>query len=321
MTDNLYIQYETGDTGTRSPTNPLPPGTDFWSSPGIFLDTSSQSSAIDQSTYVPNGKEQGIWVVVQDKSSPDKQVPYVFVEVWLCNPATIAGPDSALKVSDSPSAPTYLTGNSASEGFATPIELGGFYPSPGLTTVNHGHVCLIANCYGSLHSSGSPISEGQSLIGMTTADFAGLVLSDAHVAQHNIFAAAVTMLRHLTFPFNAVAAVPKGGEKVILEIENVKEGDAGLTTSDLSFLHKGPYRNLPLHASKVPLKAFAIDGGPRGPAEHVPLEVHAGHPVQLSILVEVGPGERVGGVHTLNVIQKTVSGHVQGGIRLLAVVT
>ncbi len=89
----------------------------------------------------------------------------------------------------------------------------------------------------------------------------------------------------------------------------------------MSFLHNGPYRNLPLHASRVPLKALAIDGCPGGPAKRVALELHAGHPVPLSILAEGGQGEQVGGVHALDVVQQTTSGHLQDGIRLLAVVT
>jgi hypothetical protein len=51
------------------------------------------------------------------------------------------------------------------------------------------------------------------------------------------------------------------------------------------------------------------------------LELHAGHKVPLSILAELGHAEPAGAVHTLNVVQKTLSGHVQGGIRLLAVIT
>ena len=262
-------------------------------------------------------------MVVQDKSG---NVPHVFVEVWVCDPATIIGPDTALypsqPVMGHPPPDKCLTQNSSSEGFHTDLEVGGFYPYPGMSSSHSGHVCLIANCYGSSNASGSPISDGHSYNGSTTADLASLVLTDAHVAQHNIFAATMSMKKqkHLSFPFNAVAAVSKGEEKVVLEILKVA-GDAALTKGDLSFLHKGPYRDLPLHASKVPPKAFAIDGYRGGPAKHVPLEVHAGHPVPLNILVEAGPDEQVGGVHTFNVIQKGVSGRVQGGIRLLAVVT
>ena len=110
-----------------------------------------------------------------------------------------------------------------------------------MSSSHSGHVCLIANCYGSSNASGSPISDGHSYNGSTTADLASLVLTDAHVAQHNIFAATMSMKKqkHLSFPFNAVAAVSKGEEKVVLEILKVA-GDAALTKGDLSFLHKGP---------------------------------------------------------------------------------
>jgi hypothetical protein len=142
------------------------------------------------------------------------------------------------------------------------------------------------------------------------------------VAQHNIFAEAMSgsSKRHLSFPFNAVAAAPKGEEKVILEIESVSV-DAALTKDDLSFLRKGRYRDLRLHPSRTPLKAFAIEGH-GGAAKSISMELHAGHPVPLSILAELGPGDHEpGGVHVLNVIQKTTSGRVQGGIHLLGVVT
>ena len=288
MSDNLFIQYETGDTDAPG-SRPIPNGATFWSSPGIFLDTSPSSSAVDPSTYTPNGEQQGIWVVVQDKSG---KVPYVFVEVWVCDPATIVGPDTALypsqPVMGQPPPNKCLTQNSSSEGFNTDLEVGGFYPYVGMSSMPGGHVCLIANCYGSSNASGSPISDGHSYNGSTTADLASLVLTDAHVAQHNIFAAPMSMSgkRRLSFHFNAVAAVPKGEEKVVLEILNVT-GDKALTKSDLAFLRKGPSRDMRLHASQVPPAAFAIEGGRGGPARHVPVEVHAGHPVPLSILVEI----------------------------------
>jgi hypothetical protein len=131
-----------------------------------------------------------------------------------------------------------------------------------------GHACLIANCYGSNNASGSPISDGQSLINATTADFVSLVQDNVHVAQHNVFAQAMAgsgkkSPRHLSFPFNAVAAVRKGEEKVILEIQSVSV-DKALTKDDLSFLRKGRYRDLRLHPSRTPLKAFAIEGGQAG---------------------------------------------------------
>jgi hypothetical protein len=320
---SLFIQYETGDTDTR----PLPLGANFWSSPAIFLDVGPGNSATDESTYVPNGNPQTITVVVQDPyTHVGDQIPNIFVELWVCDPATILGPDQALfpsePVSGQPPPNKYLKGSGGSGGFSTAITIGGFAPWSGMSTQPGGHACLIANCYGSNNASGTPISDGQSLIGSTTADFVTLVQKNGHVAQHNIFAAPVSGSgkRHLTFPFKAVAAVPRGKEKVVLEIENVRGNDV-LAKSDLAFLRKSLFRGLPLHASTAPLGAFAIDGGHGGPAKRVPVEVDAGHPVPLSMLVEVGPGDRPGGVHVFNVVQKTTAGHVQGGIHLLAVVT
>ena len=315
MTNDLYIPYLSGDTDIR----PLPAGADFWSSPNVTLDSGPGGGAVDPSTYIPNNQQCLILVDVLDKNV--QEGPFtIFVEVWVCDPATIVGPGSGLPISEG-SSTNYLTGQSSVAGGSTTIKVYGFKPYPGMSSSPGGHACLIANCWGS-RSEGPPVpSDGQSLIGSTTANFVSLVQTDGHVAQHNIFSEAMSSgKRHLSFPFNAVAAVPRGEEKVVLEIQN-KTGDSGLTKGDLSFLHKGPYRNLPLHTSKVPLKAFAIDGGPGGPAKHVPLELHARHPIPLSILAEIGQGEQIGGVHRFDVIQKTISGHVQGGIHLLAVIT
>lgn len=319
MSNDLYIPYEAADNDTR----PLPAGANFWSSPGVVLDSGPGDGAVDPSTYTPNNQQCLILVDVQDRSPPGQYVPLLFVEVWVCDPATIVGPDSALPIAHG-SSTKYLTGQSFTKGASTTIKVYGFMPYPNMGSSPGGHVCLIANCWGSRGSLDNPPvqSDGRSLIGSSTADFVSLVQKDGHVAQHNIFAAAMPMHtpRHLSFPFNAVAAVSKGAEKVVLEIRNTT-GDAGLTKADLSFLRKGPHRNLPLHASKVPLTTFAIDGCPGGPAKRVALELHSGHPVPLSILAEIGHGEQVGGVHTFDVIQKTISGHVQGGVRLLTVVT
>ena len=301
---SIYIQTDLGggpiDTGVR----PLPAGAKFWESPSIFLSTAPGNAAIDETTYDPNQQEQVIIVVVN--SNTDDPVPYVFVELWVCDPATIVGPDQALypsePVAHQPPPSKCLTGTGGPGGFSAPVQVAGFFPWPGMSSRPGGHACLIANCYGSKNSSGSPISDGQSLIHSTTAGFVSLVQDDAHVAQRNIFAEAMPGMSkrspgHLSFPFNAVAAVRKGEEKVVLEIQHVP-GDAELTKADLAFLRKGPYRGLPLHAGRSPLKAFAIDGSHGGPAKRVPIDVHAGHPVPLSILAEIGPGDPQVGVST-----------------------
>jgi hypothetical protein len=317
MSNFLYIPYETGDTDAR----PLPPGADFWSSPGVILDSNPGGGAVDPSTYVPNNQQCLILVNVMDRSPDGEYIPLLFVEVWVCDPATIVGPGSALPIAHG-SSMNYLTGQSATEGASTTITVYGFKPYPGMSSLPGGHACLIANCWGSNSTGGPPVpSDGQSLIGSTTANFVSLVQTDGHVAQHNIFAEAMhSGKRLISFPFYAVSAKSEGEEKVILEIDELG-AKAGLTRGDLSFLHRGPYRNLPLHPAKTPLRAFAIDGAHGGAARHVTLELHAGHKVPLSILAELGHAEPAGAVHTLNVVQKTLSGHVQGGIRLLAVIT
>ena len=261
---SLYLPYETGDTGSR----PLPLGAKFWSSPAIFLTTGS----IDPSTY-EYGVQNLIEVVVQENYQHEgDQIPNVFVEVWVCDPATIVGPDQALNPSQPAPPSKCLTGSGGwGGGFSVPVQVPGFVPYPGMSSQPGGHACLIANCYGSNSVSGHPITDGQSLINSTTADFVSLVQDNAHVAQRNLFAEAMSgsgkkSPRRLSFPFNAVAAARKGEEKVILEIESVSV-DKALTKDDLSFLRKGRYRDLRLHPSRTPLKAFAIERPWRGGEE------------------------------------------------------
>jgi hypothetical protein len=312
---SLYLPYETGDMGAR----PLLPGVNFWSSPAIFL----AQGAAGPSTY-EYGVENVIEVVVQEIYQREgEQIPNVFVEVWVCDPATIVGPDQALNPSQPAPPSKCLTGSAGwGGGFSVPVQAPGLIPYSGMSSQPGGHACLIANCYGSSSVSGHPITNGQSLINSTTADFVNLVRDNAHVAQLNLFAEAMSgsSKRHLSFPFNAVAGVPKGEEKVVLEVESVSV-DKALTKDDLSFLRKGRYRDLRLHPSRTPLKAFAIEGH-GGAKKNISMELHAGHPVRLTIMAELGPGDHEpGGVHVLNVVQKTTSGRVQGGIHLLAVVT
>ena len=312
---SLYLPYETGDMGSR----PLPRE----STSGPVQRFSSPRGRADPSTY-EYGTQNVIDVVVQENYQREgDQIPNVFVEVWVCDPATIVGPDQALNPSQPAPPNKCLTGSAGwGGGFSVVVQVPGFVPYPGMSSQPGGHACLIANCYGSNSASGHPITDGQSLISSTTADFVSLVQDNAHVAQHNIFAEAMSgsSKRHLSFPFNAVAAVRKGEEKVILEIESASV-DKALTKDDLSFLRKGRYRDLRLHPSRTPLKALAIEGH-GGAAKSVSMDLHAGHPVRLSILAELGPGDHEpGGVHVLNVIQKTTSGRVQGGIHLLGVVT
>jgi hypothetical protein len=67
MSNNLYIPYESGDTDIR----PLPAGADFWSSPGVVLDSNPGGGAVDPSTYIPNNQQCLILVNVHDKSPRD----------------------------------------------------------------------------------------------------------------------------------------------------------------------------------------------------------------------------------------------------------
>ena len=175
---------------------------------------------------------------------------------------------------------------------------------------------MIANCFG-ITTTG--LTDGQSLQGTATPLFS-LLYSDGHVAMHNIFAAPVGMRQgRLSFPFEATTSILRGTEDAVLEIQSVT-GAAALGPDDLSYLHNGPFRNLPLHVSTIPVRNFVLDGCEGGPTKCVTLRLDAGHAVPLRIEVDFEAGETIGGIHTFDVIQKRTTGEVEGGLRVLAVV-
>ncbi|HZW34286.1 MAG TPA: hypothetical protein VFF52_26420 [Isosphaeraceae bacterium] len=307
--NNLYIPYQAGDNGTR----PLPSGANFWSGPGVTLDPTN--GAVDQSTYIPNNQPCGILVQVQNKSQVAYQL--ITVEVWVCNPATLVGPESGLPIA-SGSSTTSMTGqvlNPSGMQFIVPVA--GFQPYPGLTKSPGDHVCLIANCYG---TTADNQTDGQSLIGSTTANFVSLVQTDGHVAQHNIFAQQTQGGQNkLSFGFNAATAQDQGHEDVTLEILH-QPAATGLTAGDLAFLHNGPFKHLPLHPGTHSVKDYLIHGCHGGPTKRGTVRIHAKHPVPLQLEIELDHHETKGAVQSFDVIQKGANGQVQGGIRLLAVV-
>ena len=318
-TTGLPTSYSGDDDGTR----PLPAGVDFWASPGVALNPSPGYQ--DPSTY--NLPEPGnpplecdILVTVVNK---DPQVSYtvINVEVWLCNPTTLATPDQFVPIALG-STTTYMLGAATPPQLAAIIPVlvqNQFYPYPGISTLAGGHVCLIANCYGMTADD----QDGNSLLpSMTTARFDKLVQSNQHVAQHNIFAAP-TSQHQVRFGFNAASGLISGHEDVHIEILHLT-GSSGLTAGDLAFLHNGPYKNLPLHPGTHPVKKYAIHDvhghHHHHHHKHGPLRLHAKTPVPFQVEVELDPSETKGAVQAFDVIQTGASGQVQGGIHLLVVV-
>ena len=140
-------------------------------------------------------------------------------------------------------------------GFSVPVQVPGFVPYPGMSSQPGGHACL------------SPIVTAATACRTSHNRRPSDKLDHRRLCRCRVrpmrACRAGRSPRRLSFPFNAVAAVRKGEEKVILEIESVSV-DKALTKDDLSFLRKGRYRDLRLHPSTTPLKAFAIEGGHGG---------------------------------------------------------
>jgi len=308
-TGNLFIQYSLSDTGTR----PIPANTTFWLSPGCKLGPGSQLHD-DDSTYT-NGEARNIVVQINSKS----QMPYtsVGVEVWICNPSTITGPQFGLPVFF-PGGPSFLTDSAGPVDFSAPKQftISGFVPYPDLLK-NTDHVCMFANCFGT--PSDGP-ADGAAFIGNPTPPPVDVV-NDGHMAQHNLFAAPVGGMRKvLAFPFQATTLLQRGEEEVVLEIHQTPVG-ATLSPDDLAFLHSGPYRGLPLHPSKTPVKRAVLDHGKYGCGAELKLGLKAHHPLELRLDVEFAGTDTRGAVHGFDIVQRTTAGKVQGGLRVLSVAT
>src|SRR5262249_9001590 len=152
--------------------------------------------------------------------------------------------------------------------------MSGFVPYSGLVQVGADHVCMFANCYGTTSDG----SDGATLIGnpSPTVD----PVNDGHMAQRNLFAAPVAGKHKAAFPFQATTLLQRGEEEVVLEIHQTPVGTT-LSRDDLAFLHSGPYRGLPLHASKTPVKRAVLDHGKYGSGAELKLGLKAHYPVEL----------------------------------------
>jgi hypothetical protein len=311
MATNLYLQYDAADTGSR----PLPAGATFWVSPAVVLATPDGNYTVGTTPTID----------VQVSITTPTAFEIINVEVWVCDPTTVAGPSTALPP---------FQGATASQltltGFFEPksgqlvssipvIPVTGFAPYPGISSLPGGHCCLIANCWG-LSADGT--SDGTDLDSEAAINLPTEVQTDPHVAQHNIFADAPPMgqqQRIISFPFKAATPLRTGTEQVSLEISHLNRVIA-VPQQHLTFLRQGRFKALPLHSSTLPVKAFAIGGVGVNSAHHVSLQLQADKPTTLTVELTLDDAEPIGGVHAFDVVQKAANGKTEGGFRLLAVV-
>lgn len=343
---NLFITYGAGppaDNGSRPiPSGPQVPA--FWANPGLGLVPGS--AAQDPSTYYESDVTQNtpanpetvvcpiaVQVSCKNDTSPTKAYQSIGVEVLVCDASTAVTSQTALAFDQRFPNAIVMQGswNQTDDTWPLTIPITQLYPYAGFSATKSGHVCLIGNCFGvTTGNDTSTPDDGDSWftalanIPPPVIDFQTLVQMDGHAAQHNIFVTSAPAQQdrpRISFPFNAVLPLERGSESVILELQHPTGAEA-LTHSDLAFLKAGPYKHLPLHVSKVPVvDKFRIHGCDDGPGRTVKQHLHAGKPLPLTVELELQHGETAGGVHCFNVVQKTAAGQVQGGLRLLMVIS
>ena len=200
-----------------------------------------------------------------------------------------------------------------------PIQVTGFEPYPGISSLPGGHCCLIANCYG---TTGEGNMDGADLNEVEAANLPNEVQTDPHVAQHNIFADATppgSQMKVINFPFRAATPLRAGAEQVRLEI--TRTPPAQLRTmlhSGLRQLKGAKFTGLPLEISERPVKAIGLTGLPKE-GRVVELELEARTSRVLTATVELDPAERPGAVHAFDMVQRDAQGRAQGGFRLVTV--
>lgn len=78
MSGNLFLKYDAADTGAR----PLPPNTTFWLSPAVVLATTDGNYTVGEPATID----------VQVSLMSPAAYALINVEVWVCDPTTVAGP-------------------------------------------------------------------------------------------------------------------------------------------------------------------------------------------------------------------------------------
>lgn len=300
---SLLLKYSAADTGTR----PIPPGTQFWSSPAVTLNTADGNYVV--------GTNPTIDVTVTILGSTAYQD--LSVQVWVCDPSTVAGPSTALQPYSGATSLTLSGYTSTVTGSSVLVPVTGFKPYTGISTLPGGHCCLIANCFGTTSSG----QDGNDLNEENAINLPNEVQTDPHVAQHNIFADAVMMIRSnpiLSFPFKAATPLRTGTDHVGIELVHVNRSKP-LEDHDIAFLKRSRFKGLPLHSAISVPKSLVIGGEDQRASQHLRLDLQARKAVTLKAQIEFDEREKPGGVHVFEVVQKSAAGKVQGGFRLLAV--
>ncbi len=316
MSGNLFLQYEAGDTGTR----PLPLNSTFWLSPAVVL-------ATPDGNYTVTTPPTPTTIDVQVSLMKPAAYEFITVEVWVCDPTTNPTPSNALfPFQPDPQGQRVLTGVYAppnpNQAISTVpvIQVTGFVPYSGISSLPAGHCCLIANCYGTLPDN---TTDGVDLLTEPTANFTNLVQNDQHVAQHNIFADVTPPgphMRVINFPFRAATSLREGAELVRLEIAETPPAQLRtMLHSGLPPFQGAKFGGLRLEISERPVKFFGLTGLPKE-GRAVELELEAYRSEVLTATVELDPAERPGAAHAFDIVQRDAKGMVQGGLRLVTIV-
>jgi hypothetical protein len=312
MADSLFLKYAASDTGAR----PIPANTNFWESPAVVLGTADGNYTVGQPATID--------------VSPNLMTPQAYeiinVQVWVCDPTTVAGPSTALPPFQG-AGPNQLT----LTGFYTPpnpaqaissvptIQVTGFAPYPGISSLPGGHCCVIANCFG---AQGDGTMDGVDLNTEAAANLPELVQADPHVAQHNIFAdVSHPGTKIILFPFLAATPLRVGEERVTLTIAQVSPAHLKLPfPPHVKQLSHTRFAGLRLHISQHPVRSIGLRGATGRDCERtVELELAGGKSHVLTADIELSPQDRPGAVHAFDVEQRNTRGRVQGGFRLIAV--
>jgi hypothetical protein len=312
MSGDLFLAYDAADTGAR----PLPANSTFWLSPAVVLATTDGNYTVGQPATID----------VQVNLMSAAAFEIINVEVWVCDPTTVAGPSTALAPFQGATAQQltltgfYVPPNPNQTISTLPvIQVTGFAPYPGISSLPGGHCCLIANCYG---TTGEGMADGVDLNEVAAANLPNEVQTNPHVAQHNIFADATPpgpQRKVINFPFRAATPLRAGAEQVRLEIAETPPAQLRtILHSGLRELKGAKFRGLRLEISERPVKSIGLTGLPKeGRAVELELEAHKSR--VLSATVELDPAERPGAAHAFDIVQRDAHGRAQGGFRLVTI--
>ena len=139
---NLFLEYDVADTGAR----PLP------ANPARLPGSAPRCGCKPPTATIRFG--QPVMIEVQVSLMSPAAYTIINVEVWVCDPTTVAGPSTALPPFQGATAQQLtLTGDAPQDpsqaiSMGPRIQVTGFVPYPGISSLPGGHCCLIANCYG-----------------------------------------------------------------------------------------------------------------------------------------------------------------------------